>query len=331
MSVVKAKINDTDNQEFETIFVHFDTDNHYITLNEFMQTLNTYETITKNFTSDLMGIKSGVKIYVLPPKNGGFVISIGLWVASTAAAAIVGTTFSEEFKGLVKGLTKNSKKFPNGYEMGTGGEILGEMITGFVEQTSEEIDRLDKLIPNKKNIDISKKAKADFYAMCSKDSKIKGIGFSEKHEFILKRQDFVERATQPQVKPLPIKEELKELIVAKPVNIDEDLQWDFKDKNTKESLTAKMQDETFKAMHLMGKYPQKKASNPDIITARVEYHDNLKNGKESKDEYIITDVYMFNSIKLKTIPAHLKLNRKKKIDNGQLNLFENKEGIIEND
>lgn len=323
--MVKTNITkkESNNFELETIFVHFDTENHYITLNEFVQTLNTYETITKNFTSDLMDIKSGVKVYVLPPKNGGFVISIGLWVTSIAATAIIGTTFSEEFKGFVKGLTKNSKKFPNGYEMGTGGEILGEMITGFFKQTSEEINRLDKLIPNNKNIDISKKAKADFYAMCSKDSKIKGIGFSEKHDFILRRQDFVERATQPQVRPLPIKEELKELIIVKPVNIDEDLQWDFKDKETNESLTAKMQDETFRSMHLMGKYPQKKGSKPDIIRARVEYHDNLKNGKESKDEYIITDVYMFNSIKLKNQPSRLKLNRKKKIDNGQLKLFKN--------
>ena len=140
--------------EFETICIHFNTENHYITLNEFVQTLVSYEKIAKNFTEDLLEVKNGVKVYILPPKEGGFIINIGIFVVTAAASAIIGAAASEEFKGLIKGLTKNSKKFPSGYELGTGGEILGEMITGFVEQTSEEIKDLEKYIPNNKNIDI---------------------------------------------------------------------------------------------------------------------------------------------------------------------------------
>ena len=319
--------NENDIQEFETLCVHFDTENHYITLDEFVQTLNTYEKIAKNFTEDLLEVKNGVKVYVLPPKNGGFVITIALWLTGTVAATILSAILTPEIQGLVKGLTKNSKKFPNGYELGTGGEILGEMITGFIEQTSDEIKDLEKYIPEKKNIDIAIKAKADFYNMCSRDKKIRGLGFSEEHNFPLKRSDFISRAVAPTVKPLPVKEELRELIVVKPVNVDEDLQWDLKDKNTKESLTVKMQDEDFKAMLLNGQCPQRQYATPDIITARVEFHDNLKNGKESKSEHIITDVYLFNNKPLKPIPKNLKkLNKKYVISNGQLS-FEYNEDI----
>lgn len=198
-------------------------------------------------------------------------------------------------------------------------------------ETAQEVDRLDRLIPNGKNNDASKKAKANIYNMCSRNKDIKGIGFTHEHKFELKRADFVARGIPPAVKPLPVKIELKELIIVKPVNIEEDLQWNLKDNNTKEPLTAKMLDEYFKAMLFDGKCPQRKHNTPDVITAMVEFHENLKDGKESKSEYLITNVYKFNRKKLKEIPEGYKLNRRKKVsenDNGQLNLFKDQKRYV---
>lgn len=313
-------------EQTQELCIHFDTEEHRIGLDEFVLTVSSYQTIANNIAESVFDIKKGVKIYILPPKAGSFDLSMLLWVSGIAVSGIVGGIASDSVKGFVKGVTKRlaPNKYPDGFDVEKSTEIMADTITGFMLETAQEVDKLDSLIPNGKNIDASKKAKANIYNMCSRNKDIKGIGFTHEHKFELKRADFVARGIPPAVKPLPVKEELKELIIVKPVNVEEDLQWDLKDKNTKEPLTAKMLDEDFKAMLFEGKCPQRRHTTPDVITAMVEFHDNLKDGKESKSEYLITNVYKFNKKKLKEIPEGYKLNRRKKVsenNNGQLNLF----------
>lgn len=319
---------DTDNIQEQTkeLCVHFNTKEHRLSLENFILTVSSYETIAKNIAENIFDVKKGVKIYILPPKPGTFDLSMLLSLSDTASKAILGAMAVATVNSFIKGLTKplNLEHFPDGFELGRAVEILGESITCLMQKTATEVQEIEKLIPKGKNIDMAIKAKADFYAMCSRNKEIKGIGFTHEHKFALKRSDFVARGIPPAVKPLPVKVELKELIIVKPVNVEEDLQWDLKDKNTKEPLTAKMLDEDFKAMLFDGKCPQRKYNTPDVITAMVEFHDKLKDGKESKSEYLITNVYKFNRKKLKDMPEGYKLNRRKKItenDNGQLNLF----------
>lgn len=318
-------------EQTKELCVHFETIEHRISLEQFVQTVSSYEIISKNIAEQIFNVKKGVKIYILPPKEGSFDLSMLLWISATAVSSIVGSIATDSVKGFIRGVTKklNPNKFPEGFDCEQAAEVLGDTVTGFMIETAEEIDRIEASIENVSNIDISKKAKADFYGSCSKNKDILGLGFSSENNFPLKRADFVTRAIEPSIKPLPVKEELKELIIVKPVNVEEDLQWDLKDKNTKESLTAKMADEEFKTLLFEGKCPQRKNATPDVIIARVEFHNNLKNGKESKDEYIITDVYKFNRKTLKAIPEKLKLNRKRIAQNDsdvkQLNIFKNKD------
>ena len=289
-------------KQIKEIFVHFKTEEHYITLGEFVETVSSYETIADNFVENIFNIKNGVKIYILPPKPGTFLITIGVAVTTIAGSAILGAVISEEFKGFIKGLTKKiptiAKNFPDGYEIGKGGEILGEMLTGFVQSTSES-------------------------------KEIKGIGFDTKDEFPIKRCDFVTRAVPPAIKPLPEKQELKELIIVKSVNTDEKLQWDFKDSNTKESFSANIEDDDFNEKLLNGLCPLKKSSTNDVILALVEFRKKLENGKERKDSYTVKEVYKFNKKKLKEQPKGMKVNRPKtaKFDNGQLHFFENQQEV----
>lgn len=328
----KKQANAINKEQIKEIFVHFKTNEHYITLNEFVQTVSSYETIADNFVENIFNVKNGVKIYILPPKPGTFLITIGVAVKAIAASAIVGAVVSGEFKGFIKGVTKKipviAKRFPEGYELGKGGEILGEMITGFIQKTSEEIQELERKLPKKINIDAATKAKSEFYLMCSKSKEIKGIGFTQKDEFPIKRCDFVTRAIPPTIKPLPEKQELMELIIVKSVNTDEKLQWDFKDLNTKESFSANIEDDDFNEKLLNGLCPLKKNSTNDVILALVEFRKKLENGKEKKDSYIVKEVYKFNKKKLKERPEGMKVNRPKiaKMDNGQLNLFKTKQG-----
>lgn len=315
-------------EQTKELCVHFDTKEHRISLEQFVQTVNSYEIVSNNIAEQVFGVKKGIKIYILPPKEGGFVVSMLLWLSGVAVGGIFSSIASDSTKGFISGVTKrlNPDKYPNGFDFEQAAEVLGDTVTGFMLETAEEIDHLEASLKNTPNIDISKKAKADFYSSCSRNKDILGIGFSPENKFSLKRADFVTHAVEPSIKPLPVKEELKELIIVKPVNVEEDLQWELKDKNTKESLTAKMADEQFKTMLFDGKCPQRKNSTPDVIIARVEYHTKLKNGKESKDEYVITDVYKFNRKWLKEKPEGYKLNKRKKItnSNGQLNLFDSK-------
>lgn len=331
LKATSKQANVVSKEKIKEIFVHFKTDEHYITLNEFVKTVSSYETIADNFMENIFNVKNGVKIYILPPKPGTFLITIGVAVKAIAGSAILGAVVSEEFKGFIRGLTKKipviAKKFPDGYEMGKGGEILGEMLTGFVQSTSEEVQELERKLPKKINIDAATKAKAEFYSMCSKSKEIKGIGFDTRDEFPIKRCDFVTRAVPPAIKPLPEKQELKELIIVKSVNTDEKLQWDFKDLNTKESFSANIEDDDFNEKLLNGLCPLKKSSTNDVILALVEFRKKLENGKERKDSYTVKEVYKFNKKKLKDQPEGMKVNRPKtaKVDNGQLNFFGNQQ------
>ncbi len=313
-------------EQTKELCIHFDTNEHRLSLDSFIQTISSYEVIAKNISENIFNVKNGVKIFILPPKAGSFDLSMLLWLSGVAVGGIIGGIASDSVRGFIKGVTKRlaPDKYPDGFNIENSAEVLADTITGFMLETSEEVDRLDKLITKNKNIDASKKAKADFYNMCTRSREINGLGFSHEPKFELKRADFVERGVQPAIKPLPVKVELKELIIVKPVNVEEDLQWDLKDKNTKEPLTAKMLDEDFKAMLFNGKCPQRKLKKPDVIIAMVEFHDNLKNGKESKSEYLIKEVYKFNRKKLKEIPAGYKLNRRKEPPESnirQLNIF----------
>lgn len=113
------------------------------------------------------------------------------------------------------------------------------------------------------------------------------------------------------------------MIIVKSVNTDEDLQWDFKDLNTKESFSANIEDEEFNAKLLNGQCPLKQKATPDIILALVEFRKKLENGKERKEAYIVKEIYKFNNKKLKTLPDNFKLNRVKRVsDNGQTKLFD---------
>ena len=299
--------------------VHFDTEEHQIPLEQFEQTLISYKNIAKDFAENIFEIKSGLKIYVLPPQNGGFEVFLKIFLEHPAISALSVTLAYDVIKGLVKGLTKNEKneKFKDGFTPELGAEVFGETIKGFMCETASEIEILESKINNEYkpskpiNLDVSKKQKADFYEACLRDKGIKGIGFSVEHDFPLKRCDFAGRATPPKTKPLPEKTELKELIIVKSVNTDEKLQWEFKDANTKEAFSASIEDNDFNTMILNGQCPLKKKAAPDKIIALVKFYKKLENGKERKDAFIVTDVYKFNSKKLKDRPKGLRINRPK--------------------
>ncbi len=53
-----------------TFLFYFETENHYITKDEFIQALTTSSIIFENLNTDILGEKFHFKIVVLPPENG---------------------------------------------------------------------------------------------------------------------------------------------------------------------------------------------------------------------------------------------------------------------
>lgn len=311
---------DFNDDNIEKLYIHFDVKEHCISVSDFIETIKSTEIIVNDLALKITGQDKCTKVYVFPPENGSLLVVLGIAAKKIALGTGIGVgikyiskeveTFVEELTGYKNGdFGKNSAK------------ILKECTKNFMEKSKNEIEQINQGVLE---LDTALKAKTDFYQMCSNNKDIKGIGFTSEPEYPIKRSNFYSRITPSISRPLPIKEELKELIIVKPVNTDEDLQWDFKDKNTKESLIAKMEDESFKRKLLNGECPQKKHKTPDVIIAKVEYHKKMEDGKERKNAYIITDVYKFNRKKLKDIPNNLKLNKIKEQDNGQLSLLANK-------
>lgn len=301
----------------EKLYIHFDVKEHCISVSDFIETIRLNELVAKDLALKLTGQDKCIEVYVFPPENGSLLVVLGI-IAKTVAGGVgigVGANFiSGELEGFAKEL--------GGFEKGDLGKncakVLRNCVKNFMEKSKEEIEQINKGIID---LDIASKAKTEFYQMCSKNKEIKGVGFTKEEVYPIKRNNFASRMAPTVLRQLPIKEELKELVIVKPVNTDEDLQWDFKDKNTKEHLIAKMSDEEFKRKLLNGECPQKKYKNPDVIIAKVEYHKKMEDGKERKDAYMITDVYQFNNELLKEIPEGLKLNRPKKQATAQLSLL----------
>ena len=177
------------------------------------------------------------------------------------------------------------------------------MIVGFYAQDVEQLK-----IPQEMNLDIAIKAKSDFYTMCSNNFDIKGIGFTNDNNFIIKRQDLPRYISQDIIRKIPDTLVLQELIIYKPVNIPSDNQWSFKDNKTKQNLNANITDDEFKNNFLLGQYPLKSSRDNDVIVALVRYERQMVNGEEKVVGKKINTVFKFNDTVIKPIPKQLLFN-----------------------
>lgn len=287
----------------ERILFHFDIEKNYLPVNDFVIMANSLQKISSAIVGQYYR-NTRYEISVCPAEYGSF----KGWFGGILVGAILVNPFEEYMSGFIKGLTG---KAPSEYGENHG-QLVKDSIIGFYSQDTEQLK-----VPQEINLDVAIKAKSDFYTMCSKNTDIKGIGFTNDRNFIIKRPDLPRYISQDIIRELPDTLVLQELIIYKPVNIPSDSQWSFKDNKTKQNLSAFISDEDFKNDFLSGKYPLKSSESNDIILALVCYERQMVNGEEKIISRKIKKVFKFNDIEISSVAGKFILNVPKliQIDN----------------
>ena len=294
----------------ERILFHFDIEKNCLPVNDFITTANSLQRVSSAIVGQYYK-NAKYEISVCPADDGSF----KGWFCGFLVGALIVNPFEEYISGFIKGVTGKS---PSEYGENHG-ELVKDSIIGFYSKDTKQLK-----IPPEMNLDMAIKAKSDFYTMCSQNVDIRGIGFTNDANFIIKRSDLPRYISQDIIRELPDTLVLQELTIYKPVNIPSDNQWSFKDNKTKQNLNAHITDEEFKNSFLFGQYPLKSTRDNDIIVALVRYERQMVNGEEKIISRKIDTVFKFNNTIIKPIPEQIPYNLphfEKEQEDPELNLF----------
>lgn len=280
--------------------IHFDTDNHWMKAGDFLAFTKDLEKIGKDFSKNIFGKKVVLQMYVLPPEEGSF---LGRWgITLLIGGGIWQGLETDIAKAFVKGLTGNEPSYyaeQLGSETRKGALLIRDATQGFLEKIDTGV-----VVPVMQ-FEIAYEAKTDFYKKCLENPEIKGIGFSEEHEFPVKRKDFIGQILKPEENNSDLKPdyEIHQLLIASSVNtLDSHAQWRLQDTQTKTFLYAYLKDIKFQEKFFSGDFPLKLTENDDIIIAMVEYKKQLREGEIKITERNIIKVYKFNNITVEDLP-----------------------------
>lgn len=308
----------------EKLYIHLNSEEHYLTTEEFVQIVNATQEIYKDLKTNLIETEDDIKLIILPPEKGSFLIDLAVTggkVVSSIGPVVAVTTVTtcafletEIGKKFIKGLTGNEP----GFYAEKYGKLLSDCIKGIY---TKNIHELKAIIPTIVNLDASLKAKSNFYVICNSNKGIKSIGFDETENYPIERDSFFDHMTNDIIRELPPVEKIQKLIIEKPTIVEKKGNWFCQDAETKEYLSVSIEDNYFIDSVLEGKNPLKQSKDPDTIVGKVIYNKQLVNGKERKKSTIITDVYKFNDRQLKEMPKDLLNKKVESKDNKQLNIF----------
>lgn len=196
--------------------MHFDVPDHAMELETIVSISQATLKLLSSLNIDLFEGQIHYRLLVLPPEEGSF-----RWRYVLCAAGVALWTFVESDigKGFIKGLTDHEPQYwaekvgdivrgrPSPYEVEEGKKLETD--------ASSDVDKFYELVSSyilcqvvisfltKEQSEISSKiplnylqgsyvARNEFYESCLSDPRIKGIGFSEKHEFPITRKGFLD-------------------------------------------------------------------------------------------------------------------------------------------
>jgi hypothetical protein len=217
-------------RQTNTLFIHFDVEEHHIKLDTFIQTADSARRIIAAIDQSLFGSNLDFEIVVLPPEEGTFLQK--LKVILPAAAAAVLFLDSATPSGFIEGLTG---KAPSEWakELGELGQHAAELV--FDAADADELDAhlpelnavahkhdeilcnlgeamltamtrniLERDIEQLKSIGMEEgtliealDARADFYSACFDDGDVRRVGFTPDDDFPVPRSSFAGRAQKP--------------------------------------------------------------------------------------------------------------------------------------
>ena len=282
----------------EDIIVHFNVNEHYLSLSDFLITAKSVQSVVNEFNSQFFDGKLVEDIVVVPPEEGGFLVNFGIIAGIVVGAFAV--IDGDSGKAYIKGLTGHEPSYYSeklGETTRSGAFILKDAVKGFLEM---EVNSLRNVGLTPKEFPQAFRAKNDFYKMCIADKRINGVGFVCEDSFPVSRKAFFDRIDFADGN-LELEPEYRvhHLRIISSVNtIGSNAKWNFKDMQTRESFRAYLKDERFKLEFFSGGCPLKLKEEDDVIVAKVEYRKIRKDGEIRVFEINIIEVYKFNNIKL---------------------------------
>lgn len=292
----------------EVLPVHFNVPNHYLPLDEFIETARDVEEILNELNFKFFEGKLNIQILVLPSEDGTFLKRIGFLLLGSATLA---WTFlgSDVGKGFVKGLTGHEPAYW-AEQAGEGAKellILKESTKGFLEKDNQTLNQAGITMIE---FPSAFKARNDFYSMCLRSEDVKGVEFNKSGKFDIGRGKFSDyfKAEEDKVNIVTTKfiNRIHKLIVVAPVISEGSYaQWKARDFETSAHFKFHLKDDGFLQGVLLGKYPFKESKNEDVITVCIEYKIEETNGVEHVCERNAVKIYQFNAIKIAEIPKDI--------------------------
>lgn len=326
----------------EELCIHFDTDEHQIPLDVFLTTGMTVGKISKEFNKKFFDNKITPEIYVIPPKNGGFMEILNLIVSTHPIEVGISGWF---LNFLLKRYTdKSIKEWADKVGCAAFDEIEKEIkrvleakdnmlmdakialklymysLSSFILTDTETLRKWDITPMEFRD---SFEAKNNFYESCLQpNTGIKGIGCSRKHCFAVKRSEFSKHITKLPSTEDDVYYKLQKVIITNPTIVDDNTPWTGRLASNNKKITFHMKDDNFKDKLIKGLCPIKSSNLDDEMIVYFEYRTLY--GKNLKPRQVISAniVYSFNQKQLLPIPEGLKIEIPQKNENPtQMNLI----------
>ena len=312
----------------EELCVHFDTNEHRIPIDVFLTTGSSIHKISKDFNKKFFDNHLSPEIYVIPSGNGGFIEFFNFVIANHPLEVGISSWFCNllikrysdkklmEWIDIGANLTldelekeiKRLKKCKDNFTLNTrvALKLYISSLQKFILSSSDKLKEWNITPQEFRN---SFEAKNSFYESCLQpNTGIKGIGFSRRHIFSIKRNDF-----SSQIIKLPMTEDdiyykLQKVIITNPTIVDDNTPWTGRIASTNKKITFYMEDENFKDKLIKGLSPLKESNLDDEMLVYLEYR--IIHGKNLRSKQVISAkiVYKFNDKILTPIPENIQID-----------------------
>lgn len=204
------------------LFMHFDVEGHFLTLDTFISTAISAREIVEAFDQSFFNGELQYSFLILPPDDGSFLSKFAIWVGAGTAAVFsfmntdVGAAYIEGLTGKApiewanelgeahQNMLKSVQEYTThvGPDLNPGARseeeircqlsaaILAGLTKGVLEKSSEELSKIGLGA----NLGGALNGRASLYSSCLKDPAIVGVGFDPKDDFPIDRKMFAERA-----------------------------------------------------------------------------------------------------------------------------------------
>lgn len=310
----------------EELCIHFDTNEHRIPIDVFVTTASSIHKIAKDFNKKFFDNHLSPEIYVIPPKNGGFIEFFNFIVINHPIETYISSWFCNllikrytdkkltEWVDIGANLTLDElekeiqrlKNCKDSFLLNTKVALKLYIITlqQFIQSNSDKLKELNITPQEFRN---SFEAKNNFYESCLQpNTGIKGLGFSKKHIFSVKRNDF-----SSQIIKLPMTEDdvyykLQKVIITNPTIVDDNTLWIGKIASNNKKIKFSMDDEYFKDKLIKGQFPIKSSNLDDEMLIYFEYRTIHDSKLRSRLSISAKTVYSFNNKEIHPLPDNIK-------------------------